>query len=315
MTSKKAMPTNTNLIAICGTTASGKTRLAIAIARRTDGEILSVDSRQVYRHMDIGTGKDLDEYTRDGERVPLHLVDIVEPAETYTLWHYQRDFYAAWRDARNRGKMPIACGGTGLYLEAVLRGYALSATPPDEAARRDLEQLSLDELLRMLASAAPAAYGRTDKANKRRVVRALEVALADRRAPAQPLIEPPEIHPLVIGVRWPREELRPRIRQRLDDRLAAGMIEEVRRLKESGIAEERLDAFGLEYRFVLRHLRGELPFDEMREQLAVAIGQFAKRQETWFRGMERRGVKVRWVDRGDVAAALEIVKREILDQI
>jgi len=296
-----------NLVAICGPNASGKTRLGVAVARAVDGEVISVDSRQVYRGMDIGTGKDLTEYGKGSDRVPVHLIDIVDPSETYTLWQFQRDFYRVFGEIRARGRMPVAVGGTGLYLEAVLRGYRLASGPADEALRAELAPLDREALDRRLLELDPSLYARTDRSTKRRLVRAIETALRGREQQAQPEEPLPAIVPLVIAVKWPREELRRRIRERLERRLAGGLVEEVARLRAQGVTDERLEQIGLEYRYVARHLAGTLDRDAMREQLYTAICQFAKRQDTWFRGMERRGVPLHWVPGDHPEEALGLV--------
>lgn len=298
-----------NLIAVCGPNASGKTRLGVELALLHDGEILSVDSRQVYRGMDIGTGKDLEDYDTPSGKVPYHLIDIVEPDQTYTLWQYQADFYRAFREIGERGKMPVAVGGTGLYLEAVLKHYEIPDIPENPELRRELMQLSKEELETRLRERDSELHGRTDTTNKKRIVRALEVALYGREHPVHwGHDDPPEIRPLVIGVRWERQVLRRRIEVRLDARLEQGMVAEVRQLMDRGIEEQRLDQLGMEYRHVARFLSGKVGEGQMREDLLRDIGRLAKRQETYFRGMERRGTPVHWVDGGDAAAAVEIVE-------
>lgn len=296
-----------NLVVICGANASGKTRLGIEIARRHCAEIISADSRQVYRGLDIGTGKDLSEYRTGGAPVRAHLIDMVEPAEVYTLWHYQRDFYAAFRDISARGLLPVAVGGTGLYLEAILRDYQLANVPEDPQLRQALSGLGREELDARLKALDPALHERTDRTTVRRLVRAIEIAQAATRD-AQPALDRPSIIPLVIAIAWPRETIRQRIRDRLDRRFAEGMLDEVRGLIERGVTHERLDQFGLEYRHISRHLRGLVGFTQMREELFTGICQLAKRQMTWFRGMERRGIAVTWVDGGEPAPALALVR-------
>jgi tRNA dimethylallyltransferase len=297
-----------NLIAICGPNASGKTRLGVELALQHDGEILSVDSRQVYRGMDIGTGKDLEDYDTSSGRVPYHLIDIVEPDQNYTLWQYQDDFYRAFREIGGRGKMPVAVGGTGLYLEAVLKQYEIPDIPENSELRQELMQLSKEELEARLRECDPELHGRTDTTNKKRIVRALEVALYGREHTVRwGHDDPPEIRPLVIGVLWERQELRRRIEARLDARLEQGMVAEVRQLMDRGIEEKRLDQLGMEYRHIGHFLSGKVAEGQMREELQRDIGRLAKRQETYFRGMERRGIPVHWVDEGDAGTAQGIV--------
>jgi tRNA dimethylallyltransferase len=300
-----------DLLAICGPTATGKTRLGVELALRLGGEVLSVDSRQVYRGLDLGAGKDLGEYRTPRGQVPHHLVDIADPTEVYTLWRFTADFAAAYADVRGRGRLPVAVGGTGLYLEAVLRGYRIPPAPPDDRARARLGDLPLPELVRRLTRAAPEALAATDAANRRRVLRALEVAAQPGpAAPAPaPAPAPAHRHPVVVGVRTERSVLRQRIAQRLDERLAAGLVNEVRGLLGRGVTPARLAQLGMEYRHVGRFLAGEVDYAAMCGQLRRDIGRLAKRQETWFRGMERRGVPVYWVDGTDAEAAVERVER------
>jgi tRNA dimethylallyltransferase len=294
-----------NLVVVCGTTASAKTALAVRIARELGAEIISVDSRQVYRGMDIGTGKDLAEYAAGGDAVPYHLIDIVDPIETYTLYHYQNDFYRVFDDISSRGRMPLAVGGTGLYLEATLKGYDIPNVPEDEALRNDLMKIDKEELGNRLKKADIAQWEKTDKSSKKRIVRGLEVAL--KGAPATDARNVPSFNPLVLCVRWERALLRQRIRERLMRRLDQGMVDEVKRLLDSGIPRKRLDMFGLEYRHVSRYLFNEVSRETMIEELFTAICQFAKRQETWFRGMERRGMKIYWVENADWGVAESII--------
>ncbi len=285
------MPAPVDLLVILGPTASGKTRLAVAAARRVGGEIVSADSRQVFRGMDLGTGKDLAEY---GE-VPHHLIDILEPGEEFSLFAFQQRCYAAIAGIRGRGRLPILCGGTGLYLDAVLRRYRLVEVPENPPLRAELALLDDDALRERLRALRPEQHNSTDLLDRSRLVRAIEIAEGEPDAPEPP--PPPELHPLVFGLRWERAELRRRIAARLEERLAQGMVQEVRRLhEERGISWERLDYYGLEYRYLARHLRGELSEEELVRQLAAAIGDFAKRQETFFRRMERQGVAIRWLD-------------------
>jgi tRNA dimethylallyltransferase len=275
------------LLVILGPTASGKTRLAVAAARLLSGEIISADSRQVYRGMDIGTGKDLSEY---GE-VPYHLIDVADPGDEFSLFSFLQEFSRAFTDITVRGRLPILAGGTGLYLDAVLSGYALPDAPENPELRRELALLSDGEVAERLRSVRPALHNTTDTLDRERMVRAVEIA--ESGGDPIPL---PEFDATVVGIRWERELLRRRITKRLDERLRQGMVEEVAELLRRGVTFERLDAYGLEYRYVARFLRGELNRNDMFQKLNSAIHDFAKKQETWFRRMERKGISIVWVD-------------------
>ncbi len=283
------------MITILGPTASGKTPLAAALAKQVDGEIISADSRQVYRRMDIGTGKDLADY--DG--VPYHLIDICEPGTKYNLFQYQQDFFDAYEDIRSRGVLPILCGGTGLYIEAVLKGYRLSPVPQNPELRQQLEGRSLDELTQMLkelkAKTGSNMHNTTDVDSCQRAIRAIEIESYNLEHPV-PRRELPAVDSLIVGVSIDRELRREKISRRLKARLEEGMLDEVRGLLDSGIPADDLIYYGLEYQFVTEHLIGRLSYDEMFRRLEIAIHQFAKRQMTWFRGMERRGFTIHWVD-------------------
>ena len=293
-------PAACNLLVILGPTASGKTRLGVAAARALGGEIVSADSRQVFRGMDLGTGKDLVEY---GE-IPCHLIDIVGPGEEFSVFHFQRLCFAALEGIWQRGRLPVLVGGTGLYLDAVLRGYRLVEVPENPALRAELAPYSDGELAARLAALRPQLHNRTDLDDRARLVRAIEIAVGERATTAD-LPPLPPLHPLIFGLRWERTVLRRRILARLKERLEQGLIEEVRRLHAEGRSWERLDYFGLEYRFVARFLRGEVNRNDLTQQLASAIGDFAKRQETWFRRMERQGTPIHWLDAaGDPVAEL-----------
>ena len=283
------------MVTILGPTASGKTPLAAALARETDGEIISADSRQVYRRMDIGTGKDLSDYNH----VPYHLIDICEPGTKYNLFQYQQDFFDAYEDIVKRGRQPILCGGTGLYIEAVLKGYHLSPVPQNPELREQLEGRTLDELTTLLrdlkARSGSVMHNTTDVDSCQRAIRAIEIETYNLAHPL-PLRELPAIDSLIVGVSIDRELRRQKITQRLKTRLEEGMVDEVRNLLESGIAAEDLIYYGLEYKYVTEYVTGRLTYDEMFRQLETAIHQFAKRQMTWFRGMERRGFSIHWID-------------------
>ncbi|HTN68859.1 MAG TPA: tRNA (adenosine(37)-N6)-dimethylallyltransferase MiaA [Dysgonamonadaceae bacterium] len=283
-----------HLITILGPTASGKTPFAIELARKIDGEIISGDSRQVYRHMDIGTGKDLKEYTVGKEEIAHHLIDIREPGEKYTLFNFQKDFHVAYKDILFRNKTPILCGGTGLYIESVLKGYELMNVPKNPKLRKSLQNKSLSELSSIL-SKYKTLHNTTDTENKRRAIRAIEIAVyQENEAPSQKTYDP--IDSLIIGVSIDRDSRRQKISSRLKSRLEEGMIEEVKGLLSRGIAADDLIYYGLEYKFVTLHAIGKLSYKGMFTRLEIAIHQFAKRQMTWFRGMERRGLKINWID-------------------
>ena len=287
------------LITILGPTASGKTALAARLAYELDGEIISGDSRQVYRGMTIGTGKDLDDYIVDGHAIPYHLIDICEPGEKYNIFQYQQDFLRAWRGVQSRGKWPILCGGSGLYIESVLRGYALSPVEQNPELRRRLEGKSLDELTRILlnlkARTGSTMHNTTDVDTPQRAIRAIEIETFNAEHPTQPRqMEAPDS--LVVGVAIDRDERRRKITARLRRRLDEGMVDEIRGLLAKGIKAEDLIYYGLEYKYVTLYAIGQLSYEEMFRQLEIAIHQFAKRQMTWFRGMERRGCRIHWID-------------------
>ena len=287
------------MITILGPTACGKTQLAAALAADIGAEIISADSRQVYRRMDIGTGKDLADYVVNGQQIPYHLVDIREPGTRYNLFEYQQDFLNAYQDITSRGVIPILCGGTGLYIEAVLGSYQLSPVPQNDALRERLADKSLEELTEMLAELKRRnhsnMHNRTDVDSPQRAIRAIEIETYNLKTPLADRYVPP-VDSLVIGVDISREERRKCISQRLKDRLDGGMVEEVRQLVGEGIPPENLIYYGLEYRYVTEYVIGKISYDEMFSQLEIAIHQFAKRQMTWFRGMEKRGTEIHWID-------------------
>ena len=282
------------MITILGPTASGKTPVAARLAAEIGGEIISADSRQVYRRMDIGTGKDLEDYGS----VPYHLIDICEPGTKYNLFEYQQDFYDVYQQIRSRGAVPILCGGTGLYIEAVLKGYHLSPVPQNQALRDSLEGKSLDELSQMLADlkvkTGSNMHNTTDVDSCQRAIRAIEIETYNLEHPT-PRRELPPVDSIIIGIDIDRELRREKITRRLKARLDHGMVEEVRALLDEGIPAEDLIYYGLEYKFLTEYLTGQLSYDEMFQRLEIAIHQFAKRQMTWFRGMERRGFKIHWI--------------------
>ena len=287
------------MITILGPTASGKTTLAAHLAARLHAEIISADSRQVYCGMDIGTGKDLADYTVEGHKVPYHLIDICEPGTKYNLFRYQQDFLDCYEDIRNRGVLPILCGGTGLYIEAVLKGYSLSPVPQNAELRKDLEDKSLEELTVMLvelkAKNHSLMHNKTDVDSCQRAIRAIEIETYNLTKPTEERQCPP-IESLIIGVDIDRETRRKKITSRLKVRLEEGMLDEIDGLLRQGVPAEDLIYYGLEYKFVTEHLVGKLSYNEMFRQLEIAIHQFAKRQMTWFRGMERRGFTIHWIN-------------------
>ena len=282
------------MLAVVGPTACGKTALAVELALALGGEVISADSRQVYRGMDIGTGKDLAEYCKDGVQVPAHLIDIVDAGEKYNLFEFQRDFLAAYDCVVSRGALPILCGGSGMYVESVLKGYRLIPVPENKALRERLEEKSLDELTAILAG-YKALHNNTDTDTKKRAIRAIEIEEYYATCPVEERSFP-SIRTLVVGVDVDREVRRNRISARLEQRLREGLVEEVRGLLESGVTDEQLIYYGLEYKFVTMYVTGKMGYDEMVKGLETAIHQFAKRQMTWFRGMERRGTPIIWVD-------------------
>ena len=283
------------MITILGPTASGKTPVAARLAAEIGGEVISADSRQVYRRMNIGTGKDLDDYGA----VPYHLIDIREPGTKYNLFEYQQDFFDVYQQIRSRGAVPILCGGTGLYIEAVLKGYHLSPVPQNQTLRDSLEGKSLAELTEMLkalkAKNGSNMHNTTDVDSCQRAIRAIEIETYNAEHP-MPRRELPPVESLIIGINIDRELRREKITRRLKARLEEGMVDEVQALLDEGIPADDLIYYGLEYKFVTEYLTGKLTYDEMFSRLEIAIHQFAKRQMTWFRGMERRGFKINWID-------------------
>lgn len=283
-----------NLIAIIGPTASGKTGFAAHLASHLKGEILSGDSRQVYSGMDIGTGKDIADYTVDDVSVPYHLIDIVPAGAKYNVYQYQSDFIEAMTDVQSRGKWPVLCGGTGLYVEAVLKGYKLLNVPVNEELRKELGDKNLPELEKMLKK-YKTLHNNTDTDTVRRAIRAIEIEEYYLQHETEDF-NYPQIKPLLIGVDIDRNQRRNKITKRLHQRLEEGMVAEVKKLLDSGIPAEDLIYYGLEYKFLTQYVIGEITYDAMARDLEIAIHQFAKRQMTWFRGMERRGMKIHWVD-------------------
>lgn len=299
------MPANDSLI-ILGPTASGKTALGVALARILDGEIVSADSRQVYRGLDIGTGKDLHEYELGGAPVPFHLIDIADPGTEYSVFQFQRDFHAAVSDIKNRGKLPITVGGTGLYLEAALAKTLMVPVPHNPELRAAMEPLSTEILQEKLITLRPEQHNTTDLLDRDRILRAIEIAIYMERVEPEPA---PPLRPLVLGIAWDRKILRQRAARRLKTRLEEGLIEEVEDLMADGVSWERLEQLGLEYRYVSRFLRGSIKNrNDLYQQLSGEISRFAKRQETWFRRMERNGVEIHWIPEGRLDAALAVIQ-------
>jgi len=304
-----------HVVVIAGPTACGKTRLGVEVAHEFESEIISVDSRQVYRGLDLGTGKDLEEYTQFESPVPFHLIDIVDPEETYTLFQYQQDCYRLLRE-KNRenrfcsGEVPlIMVGGSGLYVETVVRDFRIADVDENKELRARLENIPLEQLVAKLEREDPELAKQTDTSSGRRVVRALEIAEHARSAPVGFGERPGmDLRFSVFCVDVDRSRLRCRIGDRLRSRIASGMVAEVRGLLDRGLSRERFDAFGLEYREIAAHLRGSKSFDDMVNDLEHAIGRFAKRQQTWFRGMERRGVPIQWIDPHDTGKILDFIR-------
>ena len=281
-------------ITIIGVTASGKTSLAVKLAAETGGEIISADSRQIYRRMDLGTGKDISEYKYNGVDIPYHLIDICEPGYKYNLYQYKRDFNEAISDIEKRGKLPIICGGTGLYVETVLKGYAMPEVPENSELRASLSNKTLEELTAIL-SQYKTLHNTTDVDNCKRAIRAIEIAEYYKTLP-QPELEDKPLETLLVAIDIDRETRRANITKRLHQRLEEGMVAEVESLLKEGIAPEDLIYYGLEYKYLTEYVIGKTTYEQMVSGLEIAIHQFAKRQMTWFRGMERRGFKINWID-------------------
>ena len=313
-----------DLLVILGPTATGKTQLAVQLAYKLSGEIISADSRQVYREMDIGTGKDLNEYNFKGVSIPYHLIDIVAPIEEYNVAQFQRDFQRVYSDIKERKKLPILCGGTGFYIKAVLMDFQIPKTEPDKQLRQELEAWKLEDLIKELEAISPGASENTPVDTKRRVIRAIEVA-KDRGQETEvrskkmdkhqsPIPDPrssiPDTRsPVVLGVDYSRTVIRKLITTRLHFRLENGMIEEVESLLQNGVTHERMEILGLEYRFISRYLNGVYNKDEMTALLNTAIHQFAKKQMTFFRNMEKNGIKIHWIPEGDFETTLEVISK------
>jgi len=307
-----------NCVIILGPTAVGKTAIGVAVARQFNGEIISADSRQNYRMLNIGSGKDLQEYSQGGQAVPYHLIDIVDLPSEYTVYNYQHDFYKAFKDICERGKLPVVVGGTGMYIDSIVRNYELVNLPENEKLHKELEETPLEILAARLLELQPELHTKCDLLEKDRVIKALEIIEAKKRGLDTTASERPEIVPLIIGTTLERPVLWQNIKRRLDERIEEGMIEEVRQIHESGISWERLEKLGLEYRFCSQLLQGKFAtVQEMSDKLFIAIRQFAKRQETWFRMMEKKGVKINWLPcvpekSARIEAAVQIIKENLL---
>lgn len=291
------MSDNPKLIVLLGPTASGKTRLAVELAVKIDGEIISADSRQVYRGMNIGTGKDYEEYTHSsGRRIPYHLIDVVEAGDDYHVARFQKDFAEAYQDITERNKVPILCGGTGMYIEAVLKNYQHTQVPVDEEWRIELETKEYEELLALFKQQYETFYADADISTKKRLIRAFEVARFKSVNNAEKETTAIPYNAIIFGIQIPKEVRRERITRRLYSRLTSGMIEEVQGLLNAGVSPEKLVFYGLEYKFITEYLLGHTAYDDMVKKLEVAIHQFAKRQMTFFRSMEKKGLSILWVD-------------------
>jgi len=286
--------TRNDMIIITGPTASGKTGFAALLASNTGGEIISADSRQVYRGMNIGTGKDYDDYIVDGRQVPYHLIDIVDPGYKYNVFEYQRDFLKVYRQLKDKDVLPVVCGGSGMYIDSIVSGYRLIKVPVNKEIREELEDKSLADLTEILSS-YKMLHNKTDVDTRKRAIRAIEIEEYYRNNP-DINDEFPKLRPLILGISFDREVRRRRISKRLETRLKSGLVEEVRELLDSGVSSDDLIYYGLEYKFITCYLLGEIGYDEMRHGLETAIHRFAKRQMTWFRGMERRGITIHWID-------------------
>lgn len=296
---------------VTGPTATGKTRLAVALARKYQGEILSADSRQVYRGLDIGTGKDLQEYGSGAERVPTHLLDVVDPGEEFHLFRFIQLAREAIRDISSRDRLPVIVGGSPLYLQALLDGYVLEGAGPDYAWRQQQQELSDEQLLEMLRQqASPELLARTDLTQRRRVIRAIEIARSGGESFPREALK----NTLILAPKYSRAVCHQRIEQRLDQRLAQGLVEEVERLHQQGLSWENMDWLGLEYRYLAKYLQGQLSWSEMRQTLLARIRQFCKRQDIWFRKMEREGKQIHWLPEGDFSLACRLTEEWLAGQ-
>jgi len=286
---------NADILVVLGPTASGKTSFAAHLANEFDGEVISADSRQVYKEMNLGTGKDYKDYQVGAHQIPYHLIDIAEPGTRYNVYEFQKDFLEVYQSLKSRGKLPVLCGGSGLYIEAVLKGYKLIHVPIDPELRQSLYGKPLSELREILLSYKQNLHNTTDLTSVKRAIRAIEIARYYSEH-SEIDFEYPNIQPFIFGIAFDRPTQRRRITERLKQRLESGMIEEVEHLMKSGLSTDDLEYYGLEYKYIVRYLVGEISYETMFEQLNIAIHQFAKRQMTWFRKMERNGMKIHWID-------------------
>ena len=286
---------NNDLIVVLGPTASGKTGFAARLAYDTDGEVISGDSRQIYRKMDLGTGKDYEDYIVNDKQIKAHLIDIHDPGYKYNVYEFQKDFLKVYKDIHARNKVPVLCGGTGMYIESVLKGYKLLPVDPDPQLRDELNKKSHEELKKMLYYYNPQLHNTTDLTSKKRTIRAIEIARHYKENPESE-INFPDIDAFIFGIKFERKQQRERITQRLSQRLEEGMVEEVKSLIDSGVKMDDLVYYGLEYKYITLYLKGDLTYDEMFNKLNTAIHQFAKRQMTWFRKMEREGMQIHWLE-------------------
>ena len=304
-----------HLLLVTGPTASGKTALASAVALKVGGEIISADSRQVYRNMNLGTGKDYDDYIINGTHIPCHLIDIVDPGYKYNVFEYQRDFKKVYSDLKKRKVFPVVCGGSGMYADSIITGYKMFEVPPDSGLRIELEKKSIEELREILLT-YKSLHNTTDIDTKKRVIRAIEIEHSTR-IKKKPDSDFPELRTLLVGILFDRDTRRKRITERLKQRLETGMVDEVKQLIDNGIDTETLIYYGLEYKFITLYLTGKTSYSEMVKDLEIAIHQFAKRQMTWFRGMERKGIRINWIDgelpmEEKVAKVMELLEVECL---
>ena len=304
-----------NCIVVLGPTAVGKTSIGVALANHFDGEVISADSRQTYCKLDIGSGKDICEYQVDGKKIPYHLIDIVSLPTEYNVYNYQQDFYKVFKDVISRGKMPVIVGGTGMYLDAIIRDYQLVILPENEKLHQELLNTPLEELAARLLKEQPELHTKCDLLEKDRVIKALEIIEAKKNGVDSTSVDRPEIKPLIIGTTLERPQIWEHISIRLQERLDNGMLEEVQSIHDSGITWERLEKLGLEYRYCSLFLQGKIQSkQELFEKLFIAIRQFAKRQETWFRMMEKNGVKINWLEKitdkqSRINQAIELVNK------
>jgi tRNA dimethylallyltransferase len=296
-----------NLIVVLGPTASGKTRMAARLARELGTEIISADSRQVYRGMDIGTGKDLGEYVVDGHPVPFHLIDVIHPSEEFSVFDYQSQAYRIFISLREKGVIPIMAGGSGLYLDSVIKGYRMPEVPVDSGLRKELDAMDMENLIRRLRALRTSFHNITDFTDRERVIRAIEIAQGILNGEWDASARR-KIQAFIMGIRWDREELRRRITRRLEERIRAGLIDEVKNLNQAGLSWERMESLGLEYRYAGRYIQRKISYDEMIRELNIRIHQFAKRQLSWFRRMERQGAVIHWIEGDDCETARSLVR-------